>query len=116
MRSGGSSASGAIRARTAAGSPTHEYAYDADGNMLRGDEMGAPQFEYDFTTPGALQRRRRPDGTIEEFEFDAAGQLTATGDMQLEFDARGRLTRAGRRTARSSRWCTTTAARASRSA
>ena len=76
------------------GVTTHEYAYDADGNMLRGDEMGAPQFEYDFSAPGALQRRRRPDGTIEEFEFDAAGQLTATGDMQLVFDARGRLTRA----------------------
>ena len=62
--------------------------------MLRGDEMGAPQFEYNFTAPGALQRRRRPDGSIEELEFDAAGQLTATGDMRLEFDARGRLTRA----------------------
>ena len=44
--------------------------------------------------PGRCSGARLGNGTFENFEFDAAGHMTAMGATQLEFDARGRLTRA----------------------
>jgi RHS repeat-associated protein len=69
------------------------YAYDADGNLLRADEMDAELYEYDFAAPGFLKRRRRTGGAIEEFGFDAAGHMTSMPGQELAFDAHGRLVR-----------------------
>ncbi len=75
------------------GTDVWHYEHDADGNLLRADEMEAPEFHYDFSKPGALTGRKRADATVEDFTFDAAGQLTGSDSGTYEYDARGRLVR-----------------------
>lgn len=76
---------------------THfSYRYDADGNLLRADEMSATQYTYDFSAVGALTGRDLADGSHETLAFDAAGHMTALAGMNMEFDARGRLSRVTR--------------------
>ena len=71
-----------------------QYAYDADGNLMKAEEMDATQYHYDFSAIGGMTARDKADGSVEHFSFDAAGHLTAMEGISYEFDPRGHMIRA----------------------
>jgi len=85
------------------------YERDAAGRITRiTSGVGATEYAYD--ADGRLVRERRPDASVIDYEYDDDGNLTNRGGIALAYDAHGRLTsyggdavtwdRAGRMTSR----------------
>ncbi|WP_310620348.1 toxin TcdB middle/N-terminal domain-containing protein [Flexibacterium corallicola] len=74
------------------GAYTHDYSYDANGNITSYPEsFGHLALEHD--DPAHPYRLSAIDGIPAGYTYDNAGNITATPDCQFTFDARNRLIR-----------------------
>ena len=69
----------------------HNYAYDAVGNFTQNGEYSAGTLG--VAAGNRLETLTQGGASTQQFQHDAAGNMTALPGMTLQFDARSRLTR-----------------------